>query len=80
MGETIGANVIDEPHVMRQEDNERILVNNHMYDMVNDAFGHHRYSNVMVDDREMGPKSSHIINDDIGVFFFVNARWSREFI
>jgi len=61
-------NVIDETHVMPQEDNERVFANNPMCDMVNDAFGYHQHSNDMVDDREMGAESSHTIDDEVGDF------------
>ena len=50
----------DETRVMPQEDNE--------CDMVNDAFGYHQYSNDTVDNKEIGPESSHVENDDIGDF------------
>jgi len=63
-GERRGVNVTDETRVMSQEDNEI----NPMFDMVNDAFGYHQYNNDMVDDKEMGPESSHAGNDDIGDF------------
>jgi len=59
-----GVNVTDETRVMPQEDNEINL----MFDMVNDSFGYHQYSNDTVDDKEMGPESSHAGNDDIGDF------------
>ena len=58
----------DETRVMPQEDNEINPTNNLMFNMVNDAFGYHQYSNDMVDDKEMGPESSHARNDDIGDF------------
>jgi len=60
--------VTDETRVMPQEDNEINPTNNLMFNMVNDAFGYHQYSNDMVDDKEMGPESSHARNDDIGDF------------
>jgi len=56
--------VTDETRVMPQEDNEI----NSMFDMVNDEFGYHQYSNDTVDDKEMGSESSHAGNDDIGDF------------
>jgi len=31
----------------------KVVVNNPMCDMVNDAFGYHQHSNDMVDDREI---------------------------
>jgi len=68
-GERTGVNAIDETYVMPQEDNEKIVVNNLMCDMVNDAFGHHQYNNDMVNDREMNALSSHTVNDDIEDFF-----------
>ena len=68
-GERIGVNVINETHLILQEDNERILANNLMCDMINDAFEYHQYSNDMVDDRKMGAKSSHTMKDDIEDFF-----------
>jgi len=68
-GERIGVNVTNEARVMLQKDNERILVNKSMCDMVNDAFEYHQYRNDMVNDKEMGTESSHIMNDDIGYFF-----------
>jgi len=37
--------------------------------MVNDAFGCHQCSNDMVNDREMGAESSHIVNDDVEDIF-----------
>lgn len=46
--------MIDETLVMLQEGNERIIVNNLMFDTV--------------DDKEMGTESSHATNDDIGEF------------
>nr|XP_007153390.1 hypothetical protein PHAVU_003G031100g [Phaseolus vulgaris]ESW25384.1 hypothetical protein PHAVU_003G031100g [Phaseolus vulgaris] len=61
--------VTNEAHVMPQEDNKRIVVDNLMYDMVNKAFGHHQYSNDMVNDRETSAHSSHTENDDIEDFF-----------
>jgi len=63
-GERRGVNVTDETRVMPQKDNEI----NPMFDMVNDAFGYHQYSNDTVDDKEMGPESSYARNDDIGDF------------
>jgi len=38
---------------MLQEDNERILNNNQMCDLVNEAFRYHQHRNDMLDDREM---------------------------
>ena len=58
----------NEARVMPQEDNERIVENHLMCDMVNDAFGHHQYSNDMVNDKETSAQSSHIVNDDIEDF------------
>ncbi|XP_068486941.1 uncharacterized protein [Phaseolus vulgaris] len=68
-GERTRVNATDEAYVMPQEDNERIVVNNLMCDMVNDAFGHHQYSNDMVNDREPSAQPSHTVNDDIEDFF-----------
>jgi len=68
-GERRGENVTDEIHVMPQENDEIIPANNLRYDMINDAFGYHQYSDDMVDDRDTGAESSHNMNDDLGDSF-----------
>ena len=79
-GERKGADATDEIHVMLRENDEVIPANNPMHDMINDAFGYHEYNDDMVDDRETGAESSHNMIDDLGDFFSVDARRSREFI
>jgi len=68
-GERRGANVLDEIHVMLQENDEVILANNPMCDMINGAFGYHQYNDGMVDDKKTSAESSHNMNENLGVFF-----------
>nr|KYP39706.1 hypothetical protein KK1_038992 [Cajanus cajan] len=50
---------------MPQQNGERIVINDSICDMVNDAFGHHSNNNDMEEDDDVCPEASQTIPDDI---------------
>ena len=67
-GETSHADTIVETPLMSDEIQDRIVVNDPICDMVNDAFGHHPSNEDMEEDGRMDPHSNQCMSDDSATF------------